>query len=645
MVEADPELVEKAEEYIPAVVRLISGCMDEQTSADVSNVKSFELPDPAGKAGGACTSALLQVLYGDHHDTSEDLTFEEVILKVRDNLDDNYSQIPQLSSSRPMDIHEKFHLVPEDSEGTKRAVMIGINYEGQAGELSGCQNDVKHMMEYLIDVHGFEAENITLLMDDGENTEPTRANILEAYEKLVGECEEGDVVFCHFSGHGGKLKDDDGDEEDGYDETLVPLDYATEGQIRDDDLLSDLVCKMPKGVTMTCLFDCCHSGSVLDLPFVFVGDGEHEEMEGRDGFEFKPVGSAADGGDDDGDGEGEAVEDDEAQNESAAPPPPKKKGGGMCGCLGKKAEESDDEFDGEDEDGKPAGHRKVIVIGASGMVGRAVLPVLVFRYGEHLQVYAGTRDPTTFAPIKGVNVVKADMADKKSLTKTLKHFDRAMIIVPNNRPDLAANALEAADLAKSINFVLVLSVLTAPLEDTTFGAHFSEIENKAKQVFPASYCILRCPVFIDTLLTHCETIRGDGSFSDPRDPDMPFSPIAVRDVARAASDILAKPNQNAEKTYKLVCPSFSLNDQAAALSNVLEKAITVTTVDYDLCRGGYLEQGYPEWQVDGSLEVFRLIDEGNEYTNETECGDFEEITDSKPTTIEEWCQINASKFM
>ena len=44
-----------------------------------------------------------------------------------------------------MDIHEKFHIVPEDSEGTKRAVMIGINYEGQAGELSGCQNDVQHV--------------------------------------------------------------------------------------------------------------------------------------------------------------------------------------------------------------------------------------------------------------------------------------------------------------------------------------------------------------------------------------------------------------------------------------------------------------------------------------------------------------------
>jgi hypothetical protein len=45
---------------IQATVLMISGCQDAQTSADVSNVSSFTLPDPNGRAGGACTSALLQ---------------------------------------------------------------------------------------------------------------------------------------------------------------------------------------------------------------------------------------------------------------------------------------------------------------------------------------------------------------------------------------------------------------------------------------------------------------------------------------------------------------------------------------------------------------------------------------------------------
>jgi hypothetical protein len=53
---------------------------------------------------------------------------------------------------------------------------------------------------------------MTILMDDGEHTSPTRENILNAYKKLVAEAQSGDACFCHYSGHGGKLKDDDGDE-------------------------------------------------------------------------------------------------------------------------------------------------------------------------------------------------------------------------------------------------------------------------------------------------------------------------------------------------------------------------------------------------------------------------------------------------
>jgi hypothetical protein len=92
-----------------------------------------------------------------------------------------------------------------------------------------------------------------------------------------------------FLGHGGKLKDDNGDEKDGYDETLVPLDYATAGQIRDDDLYKMLVAGLPEGVFATFIMDCCHSGSVLDLPYTFVADGESEEMTLNPEFDFGPI--------------------------------------------------------------------------------------------------------------------------------------------------------------------------------------------------------------------------------------------------------------------------------------------------------------------------------------------------------------------
>jgi hypothetical protein len=51
-----------------------------------------------------------------------------------------------------------------------------------------------------MDVHGFEEENIVVLMDDGIHEEPTMANIIEAYEQIVEDSEDGDAVFLHYSG-------------------------------------------------------------------------------------------------------------------------------------------------------------------------------------------------------------------------------------------------------------------------------------------------------------------------------------------------------------------------------------------------------------------------------------------------------------
>jgi len=261
-------------------IRMISGCQDKQTSADVSNVSEFQLPDPAGSAGGACTSTLLKILYADEKVPEDDLSFTEVLQAMRGHLDDGgYSQIPQLTSMNPIDVDAKFDLVPDTATGVRRAVMIGINYVGDnPGELSGCWNDVLNMKKYIMDVHGFKEENITILMDDGENAEPTYENIINAYQTVVAESEEGDAVFLHYSGHGTKLRDDNGDEADGYDEALVPRDYQSSGMIRDDDLYDILIKALPMGVHMVSLMDCCHSGTILDLPYIFKGDGSQTEM-------------------------------------------------------------------------------------------------------------------------------------------------------------------------------------------------------------------------------------------------------------------------------------------------------------------------------------------------------------------------------
>lgn len=159
----------QAQKTIPAEIHMISGCQDSQTSVSLvetslwilfvdafrSTLEDFagpplrqshrrfhtvltfvhrpisamwlpsRCPTQREKPVGALTSCLLNVTYKDHKNTGSDLSFQDTLMKVREELSQKgYEQIPHLTSSRPMDIHKKFDIVPDDMTGTKRAVMM-----------------------------------------------------------------------------------------------------------------------------------------------------------------------------------------------------------------------------------------------------------------------------------------------------------------------------------------------------------------------------------------------------------------------------------------------------------------------------------------------------------------------------------------
>ena len=146
----------------------------------------------------------------------------------------------------------------------KKALLIGINYTGSENELKGCINDVKNVRTFLTGNCKFSSSNIKLLSDE-ESEKPTRANMENNIKWLVTDNLPGDILVLHYSGHGGNIIDRNRDEADGRDETLIPLDFETAGEITDDWLFENLVSKVPKDVTLWCFFDCCHSGTVIDL--------------------------------------------------------------------------------------------------------------------------------------------------------------------------------------------------------------------------------------------------------------------------------------------------------------------------------------------------------------------------------------------
>eukprot|EP00045_Choanoeca_perplexa_P010981 m.114194 g.114194 ORF g.114194 m.114194 type:complete len:514 (-) comp15468_c0_seq4:992-2533(-) len=168
----------------------------------------------------------------------------------------------------------------------RRALLVAIEYRtpnpmarGAAKpevsyQLEGCINDSLAVRELLKRQFGFKDQDILTLREDIDDVRlyPTRKNIFKGISWLVKGASAGDKLFFHYSGHGGQKRDRDGDEADGYDETLLPLDFQRAGQITDDEIHERMVMPLPEGCVLHCVIDACHSGSVMDLPYMLSRD-------------------------------------------------------------------------------------------------------------------------------------------------------------------------------------------------------------------------------------------------------------------------------------------------------------------------------------------------------------------------------------
>jgi uncharacterized caspase-like protein len=178
----------------------------------------------------------------------------------------------------------------------KRALLVGISRYNRGRPLDWhnlhAGNDVQALRRVLIDRFGFPADQILVLTD----AQATRRGILDAFRRhLIAPARPGDVVLFHFSGHGQQIRDDNGDELDGLDESLVPFDYITQRaadgektNIRDDllgALLQELKARMAGADgkvqgSITVTIDCCFSGTATRGRLVTRGRGWNEALDG-----------------------------------------------------------------------------------------------------------------------------------------------------------------------------------------------------------------------------------------------------------------------------------------------------------------------------------------------------------------------------
>ena len=148
----------------------------------------------------------------------------------------------------------------------KKALLIGIDYiSNPEHSLKGCINDILVMRNMLIDAYDYDASDIIIMRDDsGDFIQPTRTNIMNQFNNLVSHSEFLEEIWFHYSGHGSQLKNQNSEIKD----IIIPSNYQEEGVIQDSELFQ-LIQQIVIPCRTIMIFDCCHSGSICDMPWTF----------------------------------------------------------------------------------------------------------------------------------------------------------------------------------------------------------------------------------------------------------------------------------------------------------------------------------------------------------------------------------------
>ena len=152
---------------------------------------------------------------------------------------------------------------------TKRAFLVGISNYPQIGadawSIIHGANDV-NLLSPTLKKQGYTTKVLT-------NESATAKIIRKELNDLIASCKQGDIVYLHFSCHGQPVEDFDGDEEDGWDESLIPYDaqkvyevgkYEGENHILDDELngyLKSIRTQIGAKGFVYVVIDACHAGS------------------------------------------------------------------------------------------------------------------------------------------------------------------------------------------------------------------------------------------------------------------------------------------------------------------------------------------------------------------------------------------------
>jgi uncharacterized protein YbjT (DUF2867 family) len=281
----------------------------------------------------------------------------------------------------------------------------------------------------------------------------------------------------------------------------------------------------------------------------------------------------------------------------------------------------------------------ILITGASGNVGKAVLREAIRNGGDVRAMYRSDKDAAN-AP-SGCTTVIADYSDKLSLRVAVQGVDVAYVVcspIPQ-LVEFESNMLDACK-ESGVKHIVLNSALGAGDYTKSFPSWHRKVEDKLKAT-GMSYTILRPNGFLQNIATYnASSIRAQGAFYAAMG-DAKVRYLDVSDIAIVAVKAL-QGGSHAGKTYELNGPeAISSAELARRISRVAGRTVNFVDIPESAQRDAMLGLGMPEWQVTAILELQQYYKMGGGAKTD---GLLKFLIGRDPVTLDQYLDANAGEF-
>ncbi|SDJ94631.1 NAD(P)H-binding protein [Streptomyces indicus] len=268
-----------------------------------------------------------------------------------------------------------------------------------------------------------------------------------------------------------------------------------------------------------------------------------------------------------------------------------------------------------------------LVTGASGSVGRQIVRELLAK-GE--KVRALSRDPERAGFPEGVEAVRGDLTDPKSLTSAFDGVEAVHLITFGGESfaplETGPEILELARQAGVRRITVLHGGGPTPLEEAVRSG-------------PVDWTVIMPVEFMSNALEWAESIRTTGTVSEPFTGRL-SAMVHEADIGAVAAEALRSPG-HAGQAYVVTGPEvLTLQDKVDAIAAARGSAVRLLELTEEQAREQWQAKGFPEETIEFLVMVYRDTPvEGRTVTDVVE-----RVTGRPARTFAAWAREHAAEF-